>query len=181
MQDLTQRLLISYPRHSLQEGGLTSLQRGSRCFLWLQLTGLVRRWIIVAYARIYVLTDTFAREECDRLIIGVFEQESLFLPPNYWTVKSTIPISILPEIIYKKTNFHFVPLLHTACSYILLAIGTCFRTTYMFSMPLLHVCLTGWSCRIHRLLLCRGVKPPYEVSGYETKQSDCEAPIMQEL
>ena len=31
------------------------------------------------------------------------------------------------------------------------------------------------------LLLCRGVKPPNEFSGYDTKQSNGEVPVMLEL
>ena len=38
-----------------------------------------------------------------------------------------------------------------------------------------------WGCRIHRLLLCRGVRPPHECPGYDTKQSDGEVPAMLEL
>ena len=44
------------------------------------------------------------------------------------------------------------------------------------------ICLVGRSCRIHRLLLCRGVRPPpNECPEYETKQSDGEVPVMLEL
>ena len=40
----------------------------------------------------------------------------------------------------------------------------------------------GWGCRIHRLLLCRGVPPtPNECPGYDTKQSDSEVPAMLEF
>ena len=40
----------------------------------------------------------------------------------------------------------------------------------------------GWGCRIHRLLLCRGVRPPTnECPGYDTKQSDGEVPAILEL
>ena len=43
-------------------------------------------------------------------------------------------------------------------------------------------CPVGWGCRIHRLLLCRGVRPtPNECPGYDTKQSDGEVPVMLEL
>ena len=39
-------------------------------------------------------------------------------------------------------------------------------------------CPVGWGCRIHRLLLCRGVKPtPNECPTYDTKQSDDEVPV----
>ena len=43
-------------------------------------------------------------------------------------------------------------------------------------------CPVGWGCRIHRLLLCRGVGPllPNECPGYDTKQSDGEVPAFGE-
>ena len=42
-------------------------------------------------------------------------------------------------------------------------------------------CPVGWGCRILQLLLCRGVRPPNECPGYDTKQSDGEVPVMLEL
>ena len=40
----------------------------------------------------------------------------------------------------------------------------------------------GWGYRIHLLLLCRGIWPhPNDCPGYDTKQSDLEAPVMREL
>ena len=40
----------------------------------------------------------------------------------------------------------------------------------------------GRGCRIHRLLLCRGVRPhPNKCPAYDTKQSDGEVPAMLEL
>ena len=42
-------------------------------------------------------------------------------------------------------------------------------------------CPVGWGCRIHRLLLWRGVRPPNESPGYDTKQSHGEVPVMLEL
>ena len=46
-------------------------------------------------------------------------------------------------------------------------------------------CPVCWGCRIHQLHLCRGVRPPTkkknECSGYDTKQSDGEVPVMLEL
>ena len=39
----------------------------------------------------------------------------------------------------------------------------------------------GWGCRIHRLLLCRGVKPCNKCPGYDTKQSNGDVPVMLEL
>ena len=40
----------------------------------------------------------------------------------------------------------------------------------------------SWGCRIRRLRLCRGVRlPPNKCPGYDTKQSDGEAPVLLEL
>ena len=41
------------------------------------------------------------------------------------------------------------------------------------------LCLVGRGSKIHRLHLCRGVRPPpNECPGYDTKQSDSEVPVM---
>ena len=44
-------------------------------------------------------------------------------------------------------------------------------------------CPVGWGCRIYRLLLCRGVRPPppYECPRYDTIPSDGDVPAMLEL
>ena len=44
-------------------------------------------------------------------------------------------------------------------------------------------CPVGWGGRIHQQHLCRGVRPPTHnnCSGYDTKQSDGEVPVMLEL
>ena len=39
----------------------------------------------------------------------------------------------------------------------------------------------GWCCRKSRPHLCRGVRLSQRVSWYDTKQSDSESPVMQEL
>ena len=39
----------------------------------------------------------------------------------------------------------------------------------------------SWGCRVHRLLPCRGVKKPREIPRYNTKQSDGDSPVIQEL
>ena len=39
-------------------------------------------------------------------------------------------------------------------------------------------CPVGWGRRIHRLHLSRGVRPPKECHGYDTKQSNGEVPEM---
>ena len=42
-------------------------------------------------------------------------------------------------------------------------------------------CPVGWACRIYWQHLCRGARPHYECPDYDTKQSDGEVPVMQEL
>ena len=43
------------------------------------------------------------------------------------------------------------------------------------------ICPVGWGWRIHRLLLCRGVKNPDECLCYDTKQSNGEVLAMLKL
>ena len=44
---------------------------------------------------------------------------------------------------------------------------------------ILIYCPVGWGCRIHRQQLCRRVRPhPNECPVDDTKQSDCEVPVM---
>ena len=53
---------------------------------------------------------------------------------------------------------------------------------YKLIHPQNIICPVGWGCRIHRLRLCRGVRPPTnEFPGYDTKQSDGEFSLMPEL
>ena len=41
-----------------------------------------------------------------------------------------------------------------------------------------HIGPVGWSCRIHQLYLCRRVRLLQRVSGYDTKLTDGEVPVM---
>ena len=53
------------------------------------------------------------------------------------------------------------------------------KTVYAFNSM---YCPVGCGRRIHRQLLCRGIRPPHiRVPRYKTKQSDAEAPVMLEL
>ena len=48
------------------------------------------------------------------------------------------------------------------------------QVSTMFGQPVI------WSCGIRRLHLCRGVRPPLnECRGYDTKQSDGEAALLE--
>ena len=53
----------------------------------------------------------------------------------------------------------------------------------MLGVCIIHKnCPVSWGCRIHRLLLGRGVRHPHnKYPGYDTKQSDGEVPVMVEL
>ena len=44
----------------------------------------------------------------------------------------------------------------------------------------IYTCPVGWGWRIHRLHLCRGVRPPNECPEYDPKQSNGEVPVMLE-
>ena len=80
------------------------------------------------------------------------------------------------------------------CGWITRVKGICsqqalvFITFFLFSDTLrcvaLHVCKneTSNDCRIHRLLLFRGVRPPYQwVYWYDTKKFYGKAPVIREL
>ena len=43
------------------------------------------------------------------------------------------------------------------------------------------LCPVGWGCRIHRLHLCKEVRPTNEFPAYDTKQSDGKVPLILEL
>ena len=55
-------------------------------------------------------------------------------------------------------------------------------TLHPFILPhdlRLNISPVGWGCRIHRLRLCRGLRPPpNKYPGYETKQYDVHVPVM---
>ena len=51
----------------------------------------------------------------------------------------------------------------------------------VFQYTLYFACPVNWGCRIHRLLLCRGVRPCNKSPGYNTKRSDGVVPVMLEL
>ena len=78
-------------------------------------------------------------------------------------------------------------------TFILSAIFYCVRIFFFFlnntnfnligniSQNIDFTCPVSWGCRIHRLHLCRGVRPPNECPRYDTKQSDGKVPVMLEL
>ena len=65
-------------------------------------------------------------------------------------------------------------LLFVSCISVFLLFLVCWNNFVHYSV--------GWGCRIHRLNLCRRSRLyPNECPAYDTKQSDCEVPVMPEL
>ena len=60
------------------------------------------------------------------------------------------------------------------------SIKSFYSLSYLYERPPLY-CPVGGGSRIHRLLLCRGLRPPHECPGYDTKQSDGDVPAVLEL
>ena len=58
--------------------------------------------------------------------------------------------------------------------------GTSTIVGYLMANPL-YTCPVSWGCRLHRQHLGRRVKPSNECPGYDSKQSDGEFQVMQEL
>ena len=101
------------------------------------------------------------------------------------------PLPISPSIVFfllSSSNFsdiyHFIGQVSTE---ILALIFLSAIRILIFPFDLYFLsCPIGWGCRIHRLYLCRRVRPPpptaaNECPRYDTKQSDGEVPIMLEL
>ena len=62
------------------------------------------------------------------------------------------------------------------CACVCVCVSLQVITNGILTTPFCPIC---WGCRIHWLHLCRGTKPSnIECSGYDTKQSDGEAPVM---
>ena len=57
-----------------------------------------------------------------------------------------------------------------------------FKTIYRNVILTFTICPVGWGCRIHRLHLCKGVRPPpNRCPIYYSKQSNGEDTVMLEL
>ena len=54
-------------------------------------------------------------------------------------------------------------------------------SAYIYIIYIYIYCPVGWGCRIHRLYISGGVRPPNECPGYDTKQSDGVVPVVLEL
>ena len=75
---------------------------------------------------------------------------------------------------------YFYPTLIIICLYTVIWIQIFLSNTDNLNADV--CCPVDWGCRIHRLHICRGVRPPpNEWPGYDTKQSDDEVSVMQEL
>ena len=83
---------------------------------------------------------------------------------------------------YRTYGWHFLGQV-LGCALLLLKF---IETTQLFVFDSniwshMSVIPVSWGCRIHRLYLCRGLRPPNECLGYDTKQSDDEVSVMLEL
>ena len=89
-------------------------------------------------------------------------------------LKEWYVISLIDQLV----TFTQVPLHHTGGS-LKCRNNSAFCTRFC-KETLIDVCPVGWGCKIHLLLLCRVVRPiPInECSGYDTKWSDGEVPVM---
>ena len=117
-----------------------------------------------------------------RLICFIYLISIYYEPFNYATITDTVrtyPVvtgEIEREILKVsgvlsgevwKANVLFIPLLWK----------------YKYSSSFLFFNPVGWSCTIHLLHLCRRIRSPLpsKCPGYDTKQSDGEAPVVLEL
>ena len=68
-------------------------------------------------------------------------------------------------------------------SYLIIIIYLHTVTWFQVFLSNTNNCPVGWGCRIHWLHLCRCMNPhpTNECTGYDTKQSDGEVPVMPEL
>ena len=88
-----------------------------------------------------------------------------------WTLKKESSLWHIGAFDWAYLGKSILWMVISSCGYISVYIPAC-----------LVVCPVGWGCRIDRLLLCRGVRPPpNECPRYDTKQSDGEVPVMLEL
>ena len=78
----------------------------------------------------------------------------------------------------KKSNFAFLYARSLETTrYVKLSINA---RIVSLKMTITQLCPIDWGCRIHRLLLCRGVRPHHtnECPVYDTIQSDRGVPVM---
>ena len=94
-----------------------------------------------------------------------------------WVIPKTLKIVLDTSLL---NTHHYKVRIKGIISLDILIQSNIFPTT---KQPNTMFCPVGWVCWIHRLLLCRGVRPSplNECPGYDTKQSDGEALVMLEL
>ena len=79
-------------------------------------------------------------------------------------------ITITPKVLFNRVKTFSDTNLYVFYQYVKVTVLLC------------GTCPVGWGCRIHRLLLCRGVNPLHnECPVNDAKQSDGEVPAMLEL
>ena len=94
---------------------------------------------------------------------------SLYIGPNHWTISSSHCCKGPPGVFFFFGLFDITQqLLRSTCLWILQCVqsnGTSAFDT-LWSHPSFHSlpCPVSWGCRIHRLLLCRRIRPPPPMS-----------------
>ena len=83
-----------------------------------------------------------------------------------WFLSLLVPYQVHQlQLVLPSTSCSIVCLFF---SYLAKSIYSFISSFSFFSFFFFFFCPVGWGCRIHRLLLCRGVKPPQRVSWYMT-------------
>ena len=96
---------------------------------------------------------------------------------SYLSAKNVVDIFSSPSplgyFVYVSSLFFLFLYIWNYCNFLVPVhfLYLIFRSPFSF-------CPGGYGCRIHRLHLCIGVRPPNEYPRYETKQSDREVPVM---
>ena len=91
---------------------------------------------------------------------------------GFWETRSTPLLQFLPGPLWARV---VAPerVVYIGQIELIISLG------FMSYQPL--YCWIDWGCRIHQLLLSRGVRPHNECPGYDTKQSDAQVPVMLEI
>ena len=127
--------------------------------LWVLLIGFVS----VAKSRIQTFSST-----CLSLIIKVLATQAKYLEPSgYCTVINCTftfhAANICGSLRSVMVQFELTKLMfpNQCCTFICASFKSCMEwNTAQYVRAPTPVCPVGWGCRIHRLLLCRGVRPP---------------------
>ena len=88
------------------------------------------------------------------------------------------------QIVFKRHSYIYIYMIVCVCVCVCVCLCVCHS---MYVSDYIHTSIStlaqiGWGCKIHRLDLCIGVRPPRnKCLRYDTKHSDSEVPVMLEL